>query len=57
MIELIIVGFVLLLFGIAALFVPSLSKIINIPLPVSDKVKALILIIISLILIAYGYFA
>jgi hypothetical protein len=56
MIELVIIGFALLIFGIAAFFVPSLSKIINIPLPVTDKVKAILLIILSIALMAYGYF-
>ncbi|MBU7042802.1 MAG: hypothetical protein HXS47_04345 [Theionarchaea archaeon] len=57
MIELILVGFILLIFGITALFVPNLIKIINIPLPVNDKVKPILLIIVSIALMTYGYFS
>ncbi|MBU7032991.1 MAG: hypothetical protein HXS53_10700 [Theionarchaea archaeon] len=54
MIEVIIAGSALLIIGILALFVPSLTKIINIPLPVSDKVKALIVAGVGIAFMVYG---
>lgn len=54
MIEVILAGSVLLIIGILALFVPSLTKIINLPLPVSDKVKALIVAGVGIAFMVYG---
>lgn len=54
MIEVIIAGSALLIIGILALFVPSLTKIINIPLPVSDKIKALIVAGVGIAFMVYG---
>ncbi|MBU7032428.1 MAG: hypothetical protein HXS53_07840 [Theionarchaea archaeon] len=54
MIEVILAGSVLTIIGILALFVPSLTKIINLPLPVSDKVKALIVAGVGIAFMVYG---
>jgi hypothetical protein len=57
MIGIILSGCAILILGILALFVPALTKIINIPLPVNDKVKALIIAGVGIALMAYGYFS
>jgi uncharacterized membrane protein len=51
-IVLIIVGALLTLLGVLTIFIPNLSRIINVP--GGPKLKAIVLIIIGLILIVVG---
>ena len=47
------VGILLVLLGIGALFIPSLARIINIP--GNEKIKAIGVLIVGIIIMAYGY--
>ena len=47
------IGILVILIGILALFVPSLTKVINIP--GNEKIKAIGAIIVGIILTAIGY--
>jgi len=47
------IGILVILIGILALFVPSLTKVINIP--GNEKIKSIGAIIVGIILTAIGY--
>jgi hypothetical protein len=47
------IGIVLILFGIGGLFIPGLTRAINIP--GNEKVKAIGALIIGIIIAVYGY--
>lgn len=49
------IGILLVILGIAAFFVPGVSKIINVP--GSERAKAFVVLIIGMILIIYEYFS
>jgi hypothetical protein len=46
-------GILVLILGIATLFLPSLARVIN--FPGNEKIKATVVIIVGIILIVYGY--
>lgn len=49
------IGILLVILGIAAFFVPGVSKIMNVP--GSERAKAFVVLIIGMILIIYEYFS
>ncbi|MGD2248202.1 MAG: hypothetical protein PVF58_07320 [Candidatus Methanofastidiosia archaeon] len=46
-------GILIMILGIAAFFIPSLTRIIN--FPGNEKIKAIVALIIGIVLTIYGY--
>ncbi|MBU7011345.1 MAG: hypothetical protein HXS46_11700 [Theionarchaea archaeon] len=47
------IGIIMMIFGVAALIVPALTKIIN--MPGNEKIKAIGVVIVGLVIAVYGY--
>lgn len=47
------IGIILVIVGIAALFIPALARFINVP--GNERIKALVVIVVGIILSAAGY--
>lgn len=47
------IGIILMIFGVVALIIPALTKIIN--MPGNEKIKAIGVVIAGIIIAVYGY--